>query len=291
MQEPIIPPDCDDEYYVDYLFDLNGYLILKDAIAPEDVAALNQWIDDHWEYVEQGAEQGTPETAGQWIGNVETHTYQGADGLNFQNVIEAGEVFEKLIDYPAWTDRIQRYVNPVNGLSIHENLITVRGKGGYIGPHCGGHLSIIYMTFRQPNTGEWMVGQINVFMALTDIGPGDGPTTLIPGSHKARFPHPVLSDEKISTVYRGDFPGGEAAGMKPLYMNAGDVAMFTDTITHGSLARENEGYRRNVLYRYSPLWIRSRFHYVPSEGLLDRLTEDRRKIIQPIPPRMPSTTT
>ncbi|MDA0840742.1 MAG: phytanoyl-CoA dioxygenase family protein [Planctomycetota bacterium] len=287
MQEPIITADCDDEYLVDYMFDLHGYLILKNAIAPEDIKAINHWIDDHWAYVEGAAEKGPRESAGQWIGNVETHTYGGADGLNFQNIIESGEVFEKLIDYPAWIDRVRRFVNPVNGLSIHENFITIRGKGGYIGPHCGGRKGFCYMTFRQANTGDWMVGQINMLMALTDIGPGDGPTTLIPGSHKARFPHPVLANNSGGMVYRGDFAGGDAIGMKELYMEAGDVAMFTDTITHGSAKRENDGYRRNVVYRYSPRFIRSRFHYVPSVGLLERLTEERRQIIQPIPPRMP----
>ena len=286
MQEPIIPPDCDDEYYVDYLFDLNGYLILKDAIAPEDVAALNQWIDDHWEYVEQGAEQGTPETAGQWIGNVETHTYQGADGLNFQNVIEAGEVFEKLIDYPAWTDRIQRYVNPVNGLSIHENLITVRGKGGYIGPHCGGHLSIIYMTFRQPNTGEWMVGQINVFMALTDIGPGDGGTMVVPGSHKSNFEHPHLSTYRMGKNSSGE--GME--GAIEVEMKAGDALLFVDAMCHGSAKRATPGTRRIVVYRYGPSWGNFRYGYEPSPELLARLNPEARQIVRPLQlmPREPN---
>jgi ectoine hydroxylase-related dioxygenase (phytanoyl-CoA dioxygenase family) len=27
-------------------------------------------------------------------------------------------------------------------------------------------------------------------VALTDIGEGDGPTMVVPGSHKSNFPHP-----------------------------------------------------------------------------------------------------
>jgi len=41
-----------------------------------------------------------------------------------------------------------------------------------------------------------------------------------------------------------------------------------------------------VLYRYSPTFIRTRFEYVPSAELLASLTEEQRKIIQPIPPRV-----
>ena len=38
-----------------------------------------------------------------------------------------------------------------------------------------------------------MVGQINVLIALTDIEPGDGPTVLIPGSHKSTEVHPQIA--------------------------------------------------------------------------------------------------
>ena len=171
----------------------------------------------------------------------------------------------------------------MNRVSIHENLVSVRGQGGYIGIHCGGHLPINYMTFRQNNTGEWMVGQINCIMAMTDIGPGDGPTTLIPGSHKARIPHPKLSGG--TKVYRSDEAAGKQVGMREIYMEKGDALMFTDTITHGSAERSNEGYRRICLYRYSPHWIRSRCHYVPSSKLLAALTDEQRDIILPISPR------
>jgi ectoine hydroxylase-related dioxygenase (phytanoyl-CoA dioxygenase family) len=74
--------------------------------------------------------------------------------------------------------------------------------------------------------------------------------------------------------------------MVELFVEAGDVLMFTDTITHGSAQRTNDGYRRMVLYRYSPQWIRSRFNYQPSPELWARLTKEQREIIQPITPRL-----
>ena len=36
---------------MDYLFDLQGYLVLENTISVEDLSEMNQWIDDHWEYV------------------------------------------------------------------------------------------------------------------------------------------------------------------------------------------------------------------------------------------------
>ena len=73
--------------------------------------------------------------------------------------------------------------------------------------------------------------------------------------------------------------------MKEMHLEAGDTVLFTDAMTHGSAARTNDGYRRMILYRYSPRFLRSRFHYVPSKELLDCLDEEQRGIIEPIPPR------
>lgn len=269
-----------DEYLIDYLFDLNGYLILKNALVPQDLKEMNQWVEDHWDQVE-GKRRSKDQVEGTWIGGVETHTYSGPDGCNFQNIIEGGAVFRRLINYPVWIGHCRRWINPINGISIHENLLNVRGPGGYIGIHGGGAIPLCYLTFRQENTGEWMVGQINVIGALGDVGPGDGPTSLIPGSHKSAMKHPKLTEQ----YYRSDDAAGNQLGMEELYLEAGDVLMFTDAITHGSAARTNEGYRRTTLVRYSPRFLRSRFHYVPSRELWENLDEEQRNIIDPIPPR------
>ena len=275
-----VQADEQDEYLIDYLFDLNGYILLKQAVAQDDIAEMNRWVDDHWGYVE-GKHRMHGDETGRWIGHVETHTYSGPDGCNFQNIVEGGPVFRRLIDYPSWITHCRRWINPINGLSINENLLNVRGPGGYIGIHCGGAFPLCYLTFRQANTGEWMVGQINIITALNDIGPGDGATTLIPGSHKSALKHPKLHEG----IYRSDAAAGDQIGMKEMYLEAGDALLFTDAITHGSAARTNDGHRRITVYRYSPGFIRSRFHYVPSRELLESLTDEQRRIIQPIPPR------
>ena len=284
---PTVDAGSEDTYLIDYLFELNGYLIIKGGVAAADIDQMNTWADAHMDYTDKTLRGGRDsQSDGEWIGHVETHTYSDADGINFQNIIEAGPVFERHIDHPSWIEHVRRWINPNNGLSLHETLLNLRGPGGYIGIHCGGHIPCSYMTFRQANTGEWMVGQINCITALEDIGPGDGPTTLVPGSHKASIPHPKLSGE-LSRVYRSDEAAGIAVGMRELYLEAGDVLLFTDTITHGSATRTNDGYRRMLLYRYSPRWIRSRFNYDPSPELLKRLTAERRQIVDPIPLRRP----
>ena len=279
---------------LDYLFDLRGYLVLKGAIGRDDLAEMNRWVDDHWSYVENPPVDEAPVVGERvrpdcWIGHVELHSYGPDDGVNFQNIVEGGAVFERLIDHPAWLPLVTRFINPINRLSIHENLLNVRGPGGFLYIHSGGHMPISYMTFRQHNTGEWMVGQINVLMALHDIGPGDGPTVLVPGSHKVTEVHPRLAVDgaPIAAASHERESAGTALGMQEVYLEAGDALLFTDAVTHGSARRTAAGYRRTVLYRYSPRFVRTRFNYEFSAALLRRLTPERRSILEPIPPRRP----
>lgn len=278
-----------DEGHEDYLFDLNGYLMLENAISADDLAEMNAWVDAHWDFVEQPKEGEGEEARSRWIGHIETHSYGNVAGVNFQNIVEGGAVFERLIDHPAWIDLARKYINPVNRVSIHENLLNVRGKGGHLYIHCGGHAPLSYLTFRQHNTGEWMVGQINVLIAMEDIGPGDGPTVLIPGSHKTTEVHPnlMVNGKGIVSAGSGSGAAGPALGMKEIYLKAGDALFFTDAITHGSAERTSDGYRRSVVYRYSAKHLRTRFNYDMSDGLRSRLTPDRLKILEPIPARGP----
>ena len=284
-----------DQKLQDYLFDLQGYLVLEKAIAPSDLATINQWIDDHWEYIENPwttEEDKRLRDRFRWIGNIQTHTYNMENGVNFQNIIEGGAVFERLIDHPSWVNMVRRYVNSeVNGLSIHENFLNVREEGGYIHIHCGGHVPLSYLTFRQENTGEWMVGQINVLMALDDIGPGDGSLVLVPGSHNCTEIHPRLEVDGKGLVYDGitGLPAGTAVATKEVYLEAGDVVLFTDAITHGSAKRTNPGYRRTIVYRYSPRFVRERFNLPHSEELLSRLTPAQLEIIEPMRALRPPT--
>ena len=70
-------------------------------------------------------------------------------------------------------------------------------------------------------------------------------------------------------------------------LNCGDAILFVDCLAHGSAKRTSPGHRLSLLYRYGPHWGHDRFGFEPSDALLERLTPERRKIIQPIPPKRP----
>ena len=256
-----------------YFFDLRGFIQLKGALDAGEVKELNAGLD------------ALPRIEpGQWYGHIHGHTYGTKDGRNYQQIYEAGEPFEKLIDHPAWIDKIKAFVGGEGTfdykhgpLFIDENFVNFRGPGEAIGLHSGGDNCCKRNQYRVLN-GKFMVGQVNVLLALTDIGPGDGGTMLIPGSHKQHFKHPDLAEHSMGSKRNS---GDECEGAVEMRMKAGDALIFTDTCCHGSAKRVNEGERRVLVYRYGPSWGFFRHGYRPSKALLDRLTPERRQIVWP----------
>jgi hypothetical protein len=276
----------------EYLFDLNGYVVLRNVLAADHVAEMNAVLDGI-------TRLDPPLGPGEWVGCVHAHSYGGAEGINLQQIYEAGEPFERLIDHPGWFAKVKHFVGGertfdwAHGpLFIDENFANLRGPGEAIGLHSGGHVGVKRNQFRYHN-GRFQCGQVNILMALTDIGPGDGATMVIPASHKSNFEHPDIQEHRMK-------PGvvtsvDDVEGAVEVHLNAGDALLFVDAIAHGSARRVNPGERRIVVYRYGPSWGNFRHPYRASQELLDRLTPRQRAVVCPQPPiqrepnRLPGT--
>lgn len=258
----------------DFLFDLRGYLILEGAVEPALVADLNRAVDAI-----------PPLEQGQWWGNAQRRDYHAATGLELHNCVEAGAPFERLIDHPGYIEYLRHYCGEehsyVSGLFIDECIASVRRSGGHHPVHSGGYRGALRGAYNYKN-GVFRCGQCNIIVALTDVGPGDGPTMVIPGSHKSNFPHPN----------QGDYARGDRMdvleGAIEVHLRAGDALLFADGLMHGGSSRTNpQGERRVTIYRYGPLWGATRFGYQYSQDLLDRLPPERRKLLQPLSPLRP----
>lgn len=262
--------------YDDFLFDLRGYLILKNAIAPDLLERLNAEFDQF--------PRDLP--LGEWYQGAQRRDYDPATGIELHHAIEIGGPFEELIDHPSWIDYARHYCGEedsyLEGLFIDECIASIRTGGGYHPFHSGGYRVTTRCHYRYEH-GVFRCGQVNMLMALTDIGPGDGATIVIPGSHKSNMAHPEMGEYSY---------GGSKANTTPpeaveAHLEKGDVLLFSDAIMHGGSARTNPGERRVVIFRYGPSWARTRYNYVYSPELVERLPRSRRRLVQPIPPCRP----
>ncbi|HYN35296.1 MAG TPA: phytanoyl-CoA dioxygenase family protein [Ilumatobacteraceae bacterium] len=259
------PTDLDD-----YEFDLRGFLVIRNALSTAEVDELN------------AAYNRFPDLGnGEWYGNAQRRDYTLDTGFELHNVLDCGDpTFDVLIDHPAWINHARRFAGEagtyVQGITIDEHIATIREAGGHHPVHSGGHDASVRTQFAFRN-GTFRCGQLNVLVALTDIGSGDGATMIVPGSHKSNLAHPLA----------GDYARGDRMDALPhaveVHAQAGDALLFVDACMHGGSSRTTTGERRVVILRYGPPWARPRFGYTKSEEFLARLTPERRRIMDPIP--------
>ena len=257
-----------------YLFDLNGYIVVKNALKKSEVNACNKIIDKLKNLKN-----------GEWQGYIHGHNYGGKEGLNLQQIYEAGKPFEKLIDHPSWIHLMLDFVGGKGTfdhnhgpLFIDENFANVRGPGEAIGIHSGNPEGIQRNHYRYQD-GKFHCSQVNILLALTDIGEGDGGTVVIPSSHKSNIQHP---EYKTNVMKKNKITSAETmTASKEIYLKAGDGLIFVDSLCHGSAKRINKGERRIVVYRYGPSWGFFRHPYRPSKNLLKNLNTFQRQIVMP----------
>mgnify|MGYP002701243815 CR=1 FL=1 len=114
-----------------YLFDLKGFIIIKNALSKKELKDCNKIIDKI---------KNTP--SDQWKGNVHSKGNIDQHGVELQQIYEAGKPFEKLIDHSSWINHMKHFVGGKGTfdynhgpLFIDENFVNVRGHEKVIQVH------------------------------------------------------------------------------------------------------------------------------------------------------------
>lgn len=267
-------PDDRDDYY----FDLRGFLVLEGALTDDEVGALNDAVD-----------QVRPLDPGEWHGHL--HRSPNIEGSSEIQQIYELSPFDRLIDHPSWIEYVKHFVGNQDDFDAHhgpvyidENFVRSVPTGNGTPIHSGGHKRTKRTQYRYHNH-DFHCGQVNVLVALTDVGPGDGATMAVPGSHKQNLEPPFFDDVRGDTLE--DVPGAEE-----IHLDAGDALLFVDCLMHGSATRTTPGHRRFAVFRYGPSWGVSRHGYAPSDALLERLSDEERAIVKTwgtVEPKTPDT--
>jgi hypothetical protein len=229
-----------------YLFDLQGYLTVPNALTPDQLKVLNALVD------EQIARHMPPEK--------QTHRFGG--------LLSWGKPFLDLIDNP----RITPYLIALLGERFrldHDYADVIRSGLSPIGAtlHGGGtpfDPSQYYHTHRDRLYNGLTVVAYN----LHDVNPGDGGFACVPGSHKSNFPFPEdWRDLREPAPCVASVTGP-----------AGTAIIFTEALTHGPLPWRGAHERRTLFLKYCPhpvAW--SRHYYQPDD--FPELTEEQRRIL------------
>lgn len=209
----------------EYLFDLQGYLVIEDALSPQEVDALNALLDRH-----ELPEPGQRDRFG-----------SSPDGSGF---LAWGEPFCALLDHPTIMPVLRSQLGDcfrldrIYGMCMNQGARrgALHADYGATAPKSGVKPGE-YFAFR-PN--QIYSGFIVVTWNLSDTGPGIGGFCCIPGSHKSHYRLPPEIDED---------PEGHACVIMPP-APAGSVTIFSEALTHGTAAWHAPHERRSLLYKY-----------------------------------------
>jgi hypothetical protein len=231
-----------------YLFDLQGYITVPNALSAAQLSELNRTVDG------QLAEHAKPDT--------QMHRFD-------QSLLEWGTAFRQLIDNAP----IAPYLEELIGLDYrldHDYCDVIRsGPNHHSGSLHGGGTPFDSCMFYTYHNGKMFNGLLVVAYNLHDVNPGDGGFGCVPGSHKANYTLPK------DWIELSNAPDCVRAVTGP----AGTAIIFTEALTHGTLPWRGKHDRRTVFYKYSPPAISWHALYYDEKKYPD-LTPKQRAILE-----------
>lgn len=250
-----------------YLFDIQGYLVVKNFLTPEEIERLNAAFEANRDKMQEDGNSN--------IGNSTTLAGTHKRGL-FAGMLTWEhpwcEPFRELLAHP----KAVPYLNAMHGRGWRMDhspfaLFSTEGAEGLI-LHGPGHNfdGAQYYTFKN---GVMRCGMVVFQYQLADIQEGDGGFCCVPGSHKANYPIPRNLIE-----WEAD---QDAVFNVPC--QAGDLLIFNEATTHGTLPWRAKHERRSLLYRYSPKYLHfaGGYHQTSFPEWVNELTEAQRAVLEP----------
>jgi len=238
-----------------YLFDLQGYLVIEGILTQEEVSELNCLIST----------QKLPPPS------------ESIESQRFGGFLSWAEPFRSLLDHPQILPHLDVLLGDGFRLDHYYGIHMAKDTAG-LRLHGGGtpYEADEYYVFRK----QMHNGLSVVSWALTDAATGQGGFACIPGSHKANYPCPP----DIRNFER------EHGCVVEVPMQAGDVVIFTEALTHGTHPWKAPHDRRSLLYKYAPKHL-SWSHYDPvwRADVRGQLTERQQRLLEPpyVPERQP----
>lgn len=233
-----------------FLFDLNGYIIIRDVFTKEEISKANLAIDHN---LEKSCERTGS------LRNTSTLSGYSGDGNNGR--IDLGgmlqweaphrDVFRRVLTHPKLIPYFTTLIGKGYRLD-HLPLCIIQHAGSEGFDLHGGRITndgtelghfesdLAYSC----TNGTIYNPLIACSVQLVDHDAGDGGFVVLPGSHKANFPPP----KDIMTGKFTDFDLVQQPVTK-----AGDVVIFSESTIHGASSwTRSDKQRRIALYRFSP---------------------------------------
>lgn len=225
-------------------FETNGYLVLPNALSPEDLARVRATSDQA-----ESVWRADPSRLGLRTPRLE----------QVQAPIEYDDLFLELMEHP----RVFPIVREILGddVSMIDNDLFMTPP--QTETHAHWHHDVGMPGIYHPRS----VLMVKVFWLLTDVAPDGGPTAVLPGSHRFPLGYSLPKTEDPS----------EMPGHARMAFPAGTAWLFNGRTYHAALHNHSDVTRRVLIYNYGHFWMKVWPGYEPSERLRAAATTDVRK--------------
>ena len=256
-----------------FWFDVNGCLVLRGVVSREEVAAMNAAIDARG-LIERKGKLRLTEKGGPLSGDGTTGRKDAAGFLGWSP--GQREAFRNVLTHPKLVPYLHELLGP--GYRLDHNPLCIAQDPGAEGFEFHGGSTLDDGRWNWPlayahTHGQMRCNLLAVSVALTDVREGEGGFCIVRGSHKANFAAPGVVKKYESGVEHGYSPA----------LEAGDVILFTEATTHGTLAWKGDAQRRTLIYRFSPATNAYGRGYAPEwpESWTDGMTPAQLATLQP----------
>ena len=235
-----------------YLYDLQGYLVFEDVLGKDEVATINQLLDEHLTNLPEDRPGKTQGKAGKY--NTYRFGMAGGSYASGPGFLDWGKPLVDLIEHPLIMEIMRMQLGDCFRLDRIFGMQMQKGmKAGKLHADYGAS-----EPFARAEPGKYypqpgfqaLHGFGVAALSLTDSGPETGGLCLIPGSHNSHFKLPdQVRGEKYSKIV--------ICPRAP----AGSMVFFSEATTHGTAAWTADHERRSLLYKYCAsqlTWSRSR---------------------------------
>ena len=244
-------------------FDIYGYLLLENVFSPGEVARMK----DALHRMKADPDLESKRIYARWHG--EHH-------LRLGNLVEYDPALLEYAAHPRLVPLVEEVVGGKVRLEEREAIINRRNPGAEIEElhrrrynPTGFHRGTKHGWGTYIEESKFHCIFVKTLTYLTDVGPDDGGTCVIPGSHRLTWPREkmieaALSDDKL--IYQV-----EAA--------AGSVLLFPESLIHSSTAIRSDKERTILIAGYTPPMLREWPGNEVSPGFIETLPEDIRPLI------------
>ena len=260
-----------------FLFDLNGFLVVRNVFSAEEIAAANVAVDAH---------QSTMKPRQDALRNAKAGTPMSADGPrnDMGGMLwwpeEQSQVFRDVLTHPKLVpyytalcgEGYRMDHQPIliaqeadsEGFSLHGGPIASGGPNGRFNPE---------LQYRCVNGQPW-TSLLAASLQLVDHNEGDGGFCVVRGSHKLNLPVPA----DLANGMGEDF----AEHVHHPVTKAGDVVIWSEATVHGATPWRASRQRRICIYRFAPPNMGYGRGYLDMPpGALDHFTELQRAVVEP----------